>query len=364
MEGRKTTVRVGRATRNPNRILASDAYWNVPFLKRYLDRCDEIGVHEPKKAYEMAEPLVTLADARIFVGGREGAYKSVEERRSYRVHARIVRALTAKRICEYGEAETIYAEAFKLAEKPMDTSIKARLHTCYAWLLVEQGNPRAVSEGKSALELEADTVTIAAAVMVRGVAAFQFEDNSGLEFFAHAAALAKTERTTKRGQRVFYAALHGVAKALSDCHPMPNAQTKAYQLLNEVKSHLAGRPKSVAKMLVYRQMGRIAWNLGYNRYGPRLLIKARNGFRDLGNPSEFALCSLDLAGIYLEGGELPEYDALAADTVSYIETLDSPELLEALSAWSEIDVHGATRKVKAKLKAVCQAVETLKDGEK
>ena len=342
--------------------MADAAYWNVPFLKRYLNRCDDIAVHEPKRAYEMTGPIVALADTRILIRGRPGAYRSAEERRFYRVHARIVRASAAKRICEYSEAETLYADAFKLAEEPIPSDLKARLHTRYAWLLVEQGDPKALSEAKAALELEADIITIAAAVIVRGVAAFQFEGKTGLEFFAHAAALAKTERTTKRGQRVFYSALHAVAKVLSDCHPMPGTQRKAFVLLEEVKRYLAGRPKSVAKMLVYRQMGRIAWNLGSDLHGRRLLVKARKGFRDLGNPSEFALCSLDLASIYLESGAFEDYDVLVADTYAYIEALNNSELLKALSAWSRIDVRGAMRKAKAGLKAVYLEVEALKDG--
>ena len=358
MEGRKTTVRVGRATKKPNRILADDAYWNVPFLKRYLNRCDEIAVHEPKKAYEMAAPVVALADTRIRIGGRPGAYKSARERRSYRVHARIVRASTAKDVGEFAEAQTLYADAFKLAEEPIDTNIKARLYTRYAWLLFAQGNAKALKEAKTAIELEADAVTLAAAYIIRGAVADRFEDQrEGLQYFAKAASLTKGKRTTKRGQRVFHAALHGVAKVLGDCCPMPDTQRKAYLLLQEVKGYLAGRPKSISKMLVYWQMGRIAWNLGYDRHGPRLIRKARNGLQDLGDPFEFALCSLDLAGVYLEMGTLKEYDALVAETYASFEKLENPELLKALSLLLR-DVRMSAKE----LRTTRQAVEALKDG--
>ncbi len=72
------------------------------------------------------------------------------------------------------------------------------------------------------------------------------EMSLGLAYFARAAALAKAERTTQRGRRVFYAALHGLAKVLSERHPLPDTQREAYVRLEEVKSYLAGRPKSVA----------------------------------------------------------------------------------------------------------------------
>ena len=332
-ERRKTTVRVGRATRVPERILASDAYWNVPFLKRYLDRCDEIAVHEPKRAYAMTEPVVALADTRISVGGRPGAYRSAEEKRAWRVRARMVRASCAKDVAEYGEAESLYVTAFTLAGEGIDADTRARLHTRYAWLLFAQGNAEAIKEASIAMELATDAVTLAAACIIRGAVADCFEDQrAGLQYFAKAANLTKNKRTTKRGQRVFLAALHGVGKGLSDGCPMPDTQLKAYRLLEQVKTYLAGRPRSAAKMIVYWQLGRIACNLGFYRYGKRLLQNARDGLRDLGELFEFALCSIDLAAIYLRRGALNEYDALAADTHAFLnKTLDNPALLMAIS---------------------------------
>ncbi len=334
MRGRKTTVRVGRATQKPNRILADDAYWNLPFLERYLERCDEIGVHEPQKAYEMTEPVVALADTRITIRGRPGAYRSAAERRSYRVQARIVRAQAAKSVGEFAEAVDLFAGAFELATKEIDTSVKARLHTRYAWMLFTQNNAEALGEAQKAIELDSDKVTLAAALIIRGAAAFNFEGKTGIEYLAQAVALTKAERTTKRGRRVFYAALQGLAKVLSECQPRSSTQRRAYLLLEDVKSYLAGRPKSVAKMQVYWQMGRIAWNLGYARHGPRLIRKARQGFRDLGEPFEYALSSLELAGLHLQDDEFAEYDAVAADTYAFLESFEDPKLLEAMSAWS------------------------------
>ncbi len=359
MKGRKTTVRVGRATQKPHRILADDAYWNVPFLERYLDRCDEVTVHEPAKAYAMAKPVVELADTRITIRERPGAYRSAIEQRTYRVQARMVRGTTAKNVGALGEAETLYAAAFELAEKGVDTNTRARLHTRYGWLLFVQGNAEAVSQAETAIGLQPDTITLAAAYIMRGAAAYRFEERaSGLEHFAQAAALAKSARTTKRGRRVFYAALHGLAKALSESQPTLAASQKAYSLLDEVRAYLAGRPKSAAKMKVYWQMGRIAWNLGYDRHGPRLIQKARRGFRDLGEPFEFALCSLDLAGFYLYGHEIGAYEALAADTRTYLESLEDEKLLEALSVLSR-DVPVTPEE----LRTTRRAVELLHDGE-
>ena len=358
MEGRKTTVRVGRATKKPNRILADDAYWNVPFLKRYLNRCDEIAVHEPLKAYAMAAPIVDLADTRISIRGRPGAYKSAVERRSYRVHARIVRAQAAKSVGECGEAEELYEAAFELAKKKIDTSVQARLHTRYAWLLFAQSNAEAVTHAQQAIELDSDKITLGAALIARGAVAHKFEEKGGgLEYLASALALTKAERTTKRGRRVFYAALHALAKDLSECQPWPEAQQRAYVLLGEVKSYLAGRPKSVAKMQVYWQMGRIACNLGYDKHGPRLMQKARQGFKDLGEPFEFALISLDLAGICLESLEFESYDELLADTYKFLESCGDARLLEALSFWSR-----GVRVSKAELVKTRRAIEELRGG--
>ncbi len=358
MKGRKTTVRVGRATQKPQRILADDAYWNVPFLERYLNRCNEIAIHEPLKGYEMAGPVVALADTRITIRERPGAYKSAVERRSYRVRARSVLASCARRIGGLGEAEELYAAAFDLAEKRIHPAIKADLHTRYGWLLVAQGDAAAVEQAETAVTLAPDKVTLAEALVLRGVVAFKFEEKrTGLEYMARAVASSKARRTTRRGQHVFAAALHGLVKILSECHPLPDTQRKAYVLLEEVKSYLAGRPKSVAKMQVYWQMGRIAFNLGYDRHGPRLLKRARKGLLPLGELLEYALISLDLAGFYLQSGELAEYDALVAETYAVLDGCDNPELLQALASWSR-DVRASA----SELSTARLAIEELKNG--
>ena len=139
--------------------------------------------------------------------------------------------------------------------------------------------------------------------------------------------------------------------------PSPDTLRQAYVLLDEVRGYLAGRPKSVAKMEVYWQMGRIAWRLGYDRHGPRLILKAREGFRQLGEPFEFAMASLHATGIALECGELDEYDALVRDTYAELERFQDPTLLEAFAAWSL-----EARLSRAQLEASHKALKALRDG--
>ncbi len=356
MKGRKTTVRIGRATKKPDRILADDAYWNVPFLDRFLRRCDEVAIDEPQKAYAMAGPVVELADTRITILERPGAYLSAVERRSYRVHARAVLASCARRVGELDESETLYAAAFEVAKKPIHSDAKASLHSRHGWLLHDQGKRAAIDEADTAIELASSKITLAAALILRGAAAFRFEPNkTGLEHLAKAVNLAKTERASKRGARVFYAALHGVAKVLTERNPAVGAQADAYALLEQVRGYLAGRPKSVAKMQVYWQMGRISFNLGNNRYGPRLLKRARKGLLELGEKFEYTLVSLDLASFYLQDHEFANYDALVADTYEVLDAWNNPKLLKAISSWSR-----TVRISPAILRKTRQAVEQLR----
>ena len=358
MKGRKTTVRIGRATKKPDRVLADDAYWNVPFLDRFLRRCDEVAIDEPQKAYAMAAPVVELADTRITVLERPGAYLSAVERRSYRVHARAVLASCARRVGELNESENLYAAAFEIAKKPIHSDAKASLHFRHGWLLHDQGMRAAIDEADTAIELASNPITRAAALLLRGATAFRFEPNeTGLEQLARAANLAKTERASKRGARVFYAALLGVAKILSECNPAVGAQAEAYALLEQVRGYLAGRPKSVAKMQVYWQMGRISFNLGNNRHGPRLLKRASKGLLELGEKFEYTLVSLDLASFYLQNHEFATYDALVADTYEVLDTWNNPKLLEATSSWSR-----TVRVSPASLRKTRQAVEQLGMG--
>ncbi len=358
LSGRKTTVRIGRTTKKPDRILADDAYWNVPFLDRFLNRCDEVAMDEPQKAYRMAAPVVELADTRITILERPGAYVSAVERRSYRVHARAVLASCARRVGALDEAEALYAAAFKLAKKPIHDDAKASLHCRHGWLFHDQGKRAAIDEADTAIDLASDKITLAAALLLRGAAAFKFESNkTGLQHLAKAANLAKTERASKRGYRVFYAALHGLAKVLSECSPTVAAQADAYSLLEQVRGYLAGRPKSVAKMQVYWQMGRISFNLGNNRHGPRLLRRARKGLLELGAKLEYALISVDLAGCYLLNNESTKYDDLVAKTYEVLGAWNNPKLLEAISSWSRaVPISPAT------LLEVRQAVERLMTG--
>ncbi len=87
-------------------------------------------------------------------------------------------------------------------------------------------------------------------------------------------------------------------------------------------------------MQILWQQGRIAWNLGLSRHGPRLLVKARKGLAALGGWVEFALISLDLAGFYLEHGETEAYDTLVADTLSALKQHKDPQLHTALASWT------------------------------
>ncbi len=344
--------------RNPKRILADDAYWNVAFLRRYLMRCDEVAVHEPRRAYEISQPVIELAEHRIGVGGRPGSYCNEIESRSCRVEARAIRAVCARRVGKLDEAEGLYLDAFRLATEPISTDTRAKLHTRYGWLLFVQGHAGAIEQAAEAASLASHQPThLAAALVLRGAAVYRFENQAGVEYFAQALSLSKGDRATKYGRRVFYAALHGLAKVLGDCHSSLQAQYDAYLLLQEVKSYLGNRPKSVAKMQVYWQLGRIAWNLGYNRHGPRLLRKSRKGFAELGEPFELALSSLDLAGFYLHNGEFAEYEALVQETLTLMERFDEPQLKDALTKWPQ------TLRSPAQLQPLRAAAQRPGDGE-
>ncbi len=117
------------------------------------------------------------------------------------------------------------------------------------------------------------------------------------------------------------------------------------------------KPKRILADDAYWNVPFLDRYLGYDKHGPRLIRKAREGFRALGEPFEFALSSLDLAGFYLRDRELDEYEALAADTLAFLESFGDTKLLEALSALSR-DVPVSA----GELRTTRRAVEDLGDG--
>ncbi len=112
------------------------------------------------------------------------------------------------------------------------------------------------------------------------------------------------------------------------------AQERAYQFLERAKSLMVRQSKSVAKMQINWHMGKIAFNLGLNNQGERLIRKARKGLRELGEFQEFALASLDLAALYLLFGDTTSFEALVRDTNEYlVQAIPDSEMLRILSNW-------------------------------
>ncbi len=337
---RRTTLLVGRAVKRPHRILADDSYWNVPFLQRFLDRIDDEAVHRPGPALEMAQPMITLADQRIGVRGRDGSYSSQEEKRSFQVRARFVTASVARRVGEFERASQLYATAYSLAEIGIDSPTLTELHCRYGWLLFIRNDPDAVKKAQAALDrcggsTQIEMLLRAEALVLRGAAKHtMLETGDGFVDLAEAVRLVVDKRKSRRGRRVLIAALHGLGKILSESSASMIAQERAYRHLERAKSLMGRQPKSIAKMQVNWHMGKIAFNLGLTKQGERLVRKARNGLRDLEEFQEYTLASLDLAGMYLLFEDRAAYALLVEETKCYLERISpNQELWEILGTW-------------------------------
>ncbi|MEM6794660.1 MAG: hypothetical protein AAF725_11820 [Acidobacteriota bacterium] len=319
---------------NAGKVLAHGRYWSLPFLKLYLEGCDEKIFLEPEDGFLLAQHAPELA-RRIGVGG-EGHYLSEREKRSWRVRALAVWGSSCRAYGELTQAEAAYRLGFELLEEGIDDESSGELHLRAAVLALTQAHGDAASLVESALEsFERSAIDQkrADALAIRGLIKIMASDPEGLVDSARVLSL--VDPGGARGRRTMVSALHNMALAATRGTSSIEAQDFACRLLRETKRKMASKPNSSPKMKVLWVEGLLLAKMGITRLAEKRLARSRDGLRKLHDPFGFALASLDLVALLLGDGRGMLARLTAQETLEVVrgEMTADEGLVDALSDW-------------------------------
>ncbi|MEM6793826.1 MAG: hypothetical protein AAF725_07570, partial [Acidobacteriota bacterium] len=320
---------------NCGKVVARSCYWTVDFLLLYLDACDDRAFDVPQDGYALAVQAPELA-RRIEVGPEPGQFASNLERASSRVLSYAVFGSCCRAAGRLSEAEAALGLASDLAQgQEIEIEAQAELTRRSAVLLLQQDHPEANVQIERAVELSRRAsyrAGLADALQLRGLARIYGGAKAGASDLVEA--MCHADLKTERGRRNFSGAVQNLCFAATQQAVTLQEQEQAYKMLQTVKEMMARQPKSVRKMKVYWTEGLLLHNLGVSRHAARRLIKARQGFRELGQYADFALASFDLAAVYRDDADSRALDELVAETCRIVaEESGEPRLLEMLRPW-------------------------------
>lgn len=322
---------------NAGKVLAHRRYWTLPFLRLYLETCDEHIFHDPEDGYLLAQHAPELA-RRIETGRADGAYAGEDEKRSWRVRALAVWGSSCRAYGELTQAEAAYRLATELAAGGVDPESAGELRLRAAVLAFSRLDASAgplLEQAITDFSAAGRQGRLADALVVRGALRIREMDPLGLVDSARALELA--DATMARGQRTMIGALHNMAIAATRGTSSIESQEVAHRLLQTVKKRLANKPRSLTKMRVFWVEGLLLAKMGITRLAEKRLLRVRDGLQQLGDALALTLASLDLAVIRISDGSPEAARSLAEDTAERVESMTAgdPQLRSVIRRWSE-----------------------------
>ena len=320
---------------NAGKVLAHRRYWTLPFLRIYLENCDEHIFHDPEDGYLLAQHAPELA-RRIDVAQTDSDYVDETAKRSWRVRALAVWGSSCRAYGELTQAEAAYRLAAELAADGVDRESAGELRLRTAVLAFSRLDPNAgplLEDAVQDFTVAGRQSRLANALVVRGALRVREMDPLGLADSARALELA--DATTARGQRTMIGALHNMAIAATRGASSIESQEVAHRLLQAVKKRLANKPRSLTKMRVFWVEGLLLAKMGITRLAEKRLLRVRDGLEILGDALALTLASLDLAVILISDGSVEAARALADETAERVEAMKGDrELLAVIERWS------------------------------
>ncbi|MEM1177322.1 MAG: hypothetical protein AAGM22_03185 [Acidobacteriota bacterium] len=326
---------------NAGKVLAHRRYWTLPFLKLYLEACDEKIFEDPEEGYLLCQHAPELA-RRIEVHGNTEtgestawSYGDPAEKRSWRVRALAVWGSSCRAYGEFTQAEAAYRLATELAGEGVDAESFGELRlraAVLAFARYDDGAAQLLDLAIDDFTASACRARLADAWVVRGALRIRDMDPRGLVDSARALELADTAST--RGRRTMVGALHNMAIAATRGTSSIESQEVAHRLLQTVKRRLANKPRSLTKMRIFWVEGLLLAKMGITRLAEKRLTRVRDGLEQLGAPLAFVLASLDLAAILASDGGVDAARALASDTALRAREMASdPAFLRVIDRW-------------------------------
>ncbi len=325
-------------------LLERDKYWDLTFLRVYLDECDEVLFDDPKTGLELAGLAVDLA---LRIPERcpfDWQRASESEKQCYvdllaRSHATLGGAYRATG--KLRAAAGAYRSAHEIEDGgQMSLMARADLAMRYAKLLSAQREfPTAIKLAEEALRAfrDKDRIQYANALITKGyVLGEDSRHTEALPFFAQALQLIRpNRRVSSRASRVFHCAVHNLADALSrGC--FTKDVISALSFIAEAKRFFSGQRNSLNKQKFIWVEARVHARLGCGGLAERRLITAHKKLIELEAPLEAALVALDLSLLYAQWDEWDKVEQLSIRTSEDFRALSThTEALAALRLWAE-----------------------------
>ncbi len=346
-------------------VLEQKKYWDVTFVRVFLDHCDRVLFDDPKRGLEMAEVARRLAEKVPEKSPFEWehltgeAEKQLQRELSVRAHAVLGGAYRAA--ARYQDAEDAYLAAFRVcASGRVSRFVEANLKKRLVRLRSAQ------ERYDDALELldevipvyrSGDSQYLADALGTKGyVLAEAGRYSEAIPLFAKALHLAKPKRSQyELASRVFQCALHNLVDAISrTCHPDDLIDALPY--VGEAKRRCSKKRDSINTSKLGWVEGRIAARLGSWRLAERRFKSASARLFKLGAPFEAALVALDLSLLYQHESRLSELATLAIDTYEKFRQLSQDvHALAALRLW--LDAARTRELTRASIVSAREAIE-------
>lgn len=323
---------------NAGKVLSADIYWTVPFLALYLERCDALAFEDPRQAHLLARHAPGLA-ALIGVGARPGEYTGDVQKRSFRVHALAVHAGICRRIGEVTEAVSQYRHAFDLLEAgQVDSKARAELFSRFGLLKLQaEDMESALSFFTRAIELHEGDPPGQAQVLVLRAGWYWTNGepkNSGLDL-AHALSEAAKCPADPRSSRAVICAFNNLTRLVAENQLPMDERSQVIRLVSAARKRLSRARTSPIKMKLLWAEAMMSRSLFFTPHALRLLLRAREGFRLLGVPIEFAIVSVETALLMREEGDFQALEELRRDTEeSLLQMTQDVLFLEILKRWT------------------------------
>ncbi len=346
-------------------LLENRKYWDLTFLRLYLDRCDDVLFDDPKAGLELAEIAPRLARRIPEKCPEEWRYVGDAEKQVHRelsVTSFGVLGGAYRAGARFTDANSAYRSGLRLAESgPIDPLVRANLDKRLAKLRSAQGRlSEAIELLDGAIEIyreRGDQLSQADALVTKGYVLIDSHRYSeSIPYSSRGLALAKGKRRkSKLSDRIVHCATHNLAWALSEgCSPRD--LSTALPLVIEAKKYQGKCRNSIAKEKLVWVEARIHAKFGCGRLAERRLLSARKKLFALGAPFEGALVGLELSVLYLQWREWPELEKVALETFEEFKALSGhKEATAALRVWVEgAEMQSLTKEGIRKLQATIE----------
>ena len=325
-------------------LLKQRKYWDLAFLRLYLDHCDRVLFDDPRAGLEAAKVAPELA--RLIPTRRPYEWLHSTSESEKQLHRELLAKSHAvlggayRATADFEKAEGAYEEAGRLCDgDAVRVTVKANLSKRLAKLRSAQkrfGEALNLIDFSIEVYRGEDAVYLSDALLVKGyILGESGRYSEAVPYFARALSLVSGKRKTFLTTSTLHSAVHNLAEATSrGCRSEDVIEALRY--VKEAKRLLSKKRNSILKHKLSWIEGRIVSRLGSTRAAERILLGTIRPLMKLGAAFEAALVALDLSVIYLRQGDLIKLQELAAETFDRFVVLSGDtEAAAALRLWVE-----------------------------